>query len=1124
MKRISTFVMCVIAVLVMAGTPAVDAQGVTTGAMSGVVTNAQSQPIVGASVIAIHEPSGTTYEAVTRADGRFSILGMRVGSPYTLIVNYVGTGTAFEPQTITDLSVTLGGQTDVPVGVKSIAVQESITVTGTSPDAVFSSSRTGAATTVQRQELETLPTLNGRINDVTRLTPQATGNGGFAGLDNRLNNITVDGSSFNSSFGLGGQPGDRTGVAPISLEAIEQVNVSVAPYDVRQGSFVGAGVNMVTRSGANRASGAFFHRTRSDAWVGKDAAGQVVNPGSFKFRNTGGWASGPILKNKWFVFGNYEDESDIRPLSTFRANLGGEPVAGSVTRVLASDLNTLSAFLRDRFNYETGPFENIDDETPAKRFLLRSDYNINNRNKVSFRYNYLDSFTDVGLSSSSSALRARTNFSTNFLTFQNSNYKILENIRSGIGEWNTVIGQSISNTLQGGYTKQDESRGPRGTMFPFIDIFEGGLNYTSFGFEPFTVNNELRYNTLQFQDNFTKFGTKHSLTFGFYGEKYHSDNVFFGCCPQGAWAYSSLADFYADANASLANPNRTVSAITARTFQVRWSNIPGTTTVPSQPLDVWYTAGYAQDEWRPRGNVTVIAGLRFDMSKFKNTAFNNEAANLLTFRDEAGQPVQYNTGIMPATKILWSPRVGLNWDVNEDHATQIRGGTGLFSGRPPYVWISNQVGNTGVLIGERIVDNTNAFPFSQNADRYKLPATGSNAASYALNVTDEDFKFPQTWRSNAAVDRRLPWGITSTTEYMYARDVNSVHYFNANLPAAQSAFTGIDPRPRWVGTACAANGQAGGCVTRLNNATGNQVTANYVLKNNDGGNAWNFAQSVSKTTAFGLSVRGAYSYGVSKSLVDPESTAATSYSRIGHHADPNAPVVDYSLWSPGHRVYATASFSREYFSFGATSITAFWEARHNALNGSSRLSYVFAGDMNGDLVGANDLIYIPKDTSEMNFSAFTVGTRTFTAAEQATAFDAYIQQDAYLKNHRGDYAERYGAVLPIVKRMDLSITQDVFHNVKGQRNAFQIRADFFNFGNLLNSNWGVSKRPVAALNTNNQLQILTNPAADSQGRATYRLATTGTGTATQLITNSFQTSSAISDAYQFMLSLRYSFN
>ncbi|MBL8138767.1 MAG: TonB-dependent receptor [Acidobacteria bacterium] len=1095
------------------------AQGVTTGSLTGVVTDQAGAPVAGANVIAIHLPSGSTYEATTRADGRFSMPAMRVGGPYSVTVAYGGSGgAAFSPVTKEDVTVNLGVASDLAFTTEAISVQETVTVSGT-VDPVFSSSRTGAATSVGREEIAVLPTLSGRLSDVTRLTPQASNNG-FAGNDNRMNNITVDGSSFNNSFGLGGQPGDRTGVAAISLEALEQIQVNVAPFDVRQGSFIGAGVNSVTRSGTNRLVASAYHRFRDQEWVGTEAKGQTVNPGTFTFRNTGGYLAGPILKNKLFAFANYEDQSDKRPLTTFRANQGGEPVGGQVTRVLASDMTTLSAFLKSRFDYDTGPFEGIDDETPAKRFLIRSDYNLNNANKLSVRYTHLNSFTDVGLSNSASALQGRTGGSTQYLSYQNSNYKILENIRSGIGEWNTVIGGSMSNQFQAGYTYQDESRDSRGKLFPFVDIFEGGSNYTSFGFEPFTVNNELRYKTFQAQNNFTKFATRHSITAGAYIEKYHSDNVFFGCCPQSAYSYNSLADFYADANDAAANPNRTVSPVTLRAFQVRWANIPGLEK-PEQPLDVWYGAGYLQDEWRPMTNLTVTAGVRVDVSAFENTAYPNPAADALTFRDEAGAAIRYNTGEMPSTKLLWSPRVGANWDVFGDQSTQLRGGGGLFSGRPAYVWISNQIGNTGVLIGERIVLSPGtAFPFSSDPDRYKQAATGAGASSYALNVTDPDFKFPQVWRANVAVDRKLPGGIVSTTEYLYAKDVNGIYYFNANLPAAQSAFAGVDSRPRWVGTACAATGQAGGCVNRINNDTGNQVTQALVLKNGNSGSSWNFAQTLSLNTRFGLSVRTAYSYGESRTISDPESTAATSFARNSHSADPNNPGNQVSMWSPGHRVFALVNYNKRYFGFGATSVSLFWEAQHSTVTSSSRFSYTFAGDMNGDGVAANDLIYIPRDTSEMNFSPFTVGGRTFTAAEQAAAFEAYIGQDKYLSKNRGRYASRNGGVMPIFRRMDLSLTQDLFKDIRGQRNGLQFRADILNVGNLLNSNWGVSQRPVASINNNNQLQILTNPAVDASGRATYRLAVVNN----ELIRRSFQTSAGTGDVWQFMLSLRYSFN
>jgi len=1099
------------------------AQGVTTGAISGVVTNEQQQPVAGASVIAIHLPSGTNYEGTTRADGRFTIPGMRVGGPYSVTVTFVGTGTAFAPETKEDVTVNLGVATDVPVTVRAIAIQETIVVTAERADAVFSSSRTGAATSVGRDDIALLPTISGRISDVTRLTPQASGDS-FAGQDSRQNNMTVDGSYFNSPFGLGqGQPGGRTNVAPISLESIEQVQVSVAPYDVRQGNFIGAAVNTVTRSGTNQLSASVYHRFRNEGFVGTEAKGLTVNPGTFNFRNTGVWAGAPIVKNKLFVFGTYENEEDKRPLTTFRANTGGEPVGGNVTRVLASDMTTLSSYLSQNFKYETGGFENLPSTTPAKRYLLRTDYNLNARNKVSFRYNQLESSSSKVLSGSTSAGLGRT-LGTGFLTFANTNYEQLENIKSGIGEWNSVIGNSMSNSMIGGYTTNNENRKDI-QLFPFVDILApDGTTYISFGSEPFTPNNELLYQTTQFQDNFTKFSNRHSLTFGVTLQRYEAQNSFFNCCKQGAYVYNSLADFYADANGFLANPNRTSSTVIPRRYQVRWMNIPGLDK-PIQNLNVLNAGGYAQDEWRPRSNLTVTAGLRFDVPAFdNNTTYPNPAADALTFRDEAGSPVKYSSGTLPDAKILFSPRVGFNWDVAGDQQTQVRGGVGVFTGPPLYVWISNQLGNTGVLQGSLLEDNPTNRPFSPDVNRYKpTNVTGAPAASYELDVTDNNFKFPQVLRNNIAVDRRLPGGITGTAEFVYNKDVNGIYYINSNLPQAQSAFTGVDTRQRWVGTACAAP-TPGPCVTRINNAAGNQVTAAIVMKNQSVGDSWNVSGMLAKSLYHGLTLRGAYSYGDSHNTIDPGSTASSSFNLNEHHGDPNNPGLGRSQSAQGHRVFLQTSYSRSYFGFGATTIAAFWEAK-SALNGaggglSSNASYVFAGDMNGDGGSGNDLIYIPKNTSEMNFAAFALGATTFTPEQQAAAFEAYINQDKYLSKHRGEYAERGGVWNPMVKRVDLSINQDVFHNIAGKRNAGQFRIDFTNFGNMLNHNWGVSQRLVVPITQAYGAQLLTNPAADAQGRISYRMAVANG----QLVTKTFQPNTSLSDVYQFLLSFRYSFN
>jgi hypothetical protein len=1072
------------------------AQGVTTGAINGVVKDAQGLAVPGSTVVALHEPSGTTYEAVTREDGRFSIPGMRVGGPYTVTASLEG----FQPQVTKDVYVILGVSSDLTLTLKTLAVTEEVTVVAQS-DAVFSSARTGAATAISRETLATLPTLSNRLDSFTKLTPQYGGSGSFGGVDNRLNNITVDGSYFNNSFGLGGAPGDRTGVAPISLSAIESVQVNIAPYDVRQGNFVGAGVNTVTRSGGNTFHGSAFYQWRDQGLVGTEAKGLAYNPGTFDFHNGGGWVSGPVVKNKLFFFGNIEDESVTQPGTTFRANKGGETAVGNTTRVLASDLDALSAFMKSKFNYDTGPYQDYPFQTPARRYLFRGDYNLNSTNKVSVRYNQLDSDTDVLLSNSSSLGFGNRRSNTTGLNFDASNYQIKENIRSIIGEWNGAFGGNMANSLIIGYTKQDESRDVRyPTLFPMIDILEGGSVYTTLGFEPFTPNNELRYNTFQLQDSFTMYKNAHSLTFGASYEKYRSENVFFPG-KQSAYVYNSLADFYADANDYLANPNRTVSSVTLRTFQVRWNNIPGSEK-PLQPLEVQYIGAYAQDVWQWKSNFSMTYGLRFDVPVFGDTGYQNAVADAMTFMDENGQKVQYETAKLPDPKFLWSPRVGFNWDVFGNRNTQVRGGTGVFTGKPAYVWISNQIGNTGVLTGFESLSNTTARPFNPNTERYK-PAnvTGAPASSFELALTDPNFKFPQVWRTSIGLDQRLPGGWVGTIEYLYSKDVNGVYYINANLPAPSSGFAGADGRPRWT---------AG---NRINSTVSNAV----VLKNQDVGSTWNISGSLERTYRNGLYVKGGYRYGVAWNTVDPGSIAFGSWNGNPHSSNPNTPGVGYGSYSPGHRIFAAGSYSFQWLKALTTSFSLFYEGYTNG-----NTSYTFSGDLNGDGGTGNDLIYVARDQSEMNFQEYssTVAgvTKVFTAAQQAAAWDSYIAQDSYLSQHRGEYTRKYAVFLPMVHRVDLSASQDVFKNLWGSRHSVQFRVDISNFGNLLNSDWGVGQRLINA-------QPLIVPSStqggpvDASGRAQYRLRAINN----ELMTKSLETTAGGSDVWRMMFSIRYQF-
>lgn len=1075
---------------------------VTTSEIIGTVVDEQGAVVPNAVVTAIHEPSGTKYTSVTNSEGRYTLPALRVGGPYTVTVERQG----FSKQERKDIMLGLGNTSTVDITLGVAGVGAEVTVTS---DYTFNEGRTGAATSVPRTTIETLPTLNRTITDFTRLTPQAGRDGSFAGQDNRMNNITVDGSYFNNSFGLRALPGDTSGVSPISLDAIEEVQVNIAPFDVRQGNFVGAGVNTVTRSGTNDYKGSFYYLWRHPGLVGRDAGANKFNPGDFKYKNWGFRVGGPLPffnfgehndnmfisgKNKLFFFFSYENEEESRPATTYEANTGGQPVGGNTTRVLASDLDALSSYLRTNFNYDTGPYQGYPALIPGEKYLARVDYNINDTNKAHFRYIHLDSSRDALTSGSSSAGSGRGVNTTNWLGFQNSGYSILENIRSLVGEWTSTYGGRASNTLIMGYTKQDESRGYKSELFPFIDILKDGVPYTSFGFEPFTPNNELRYNTFQIQDNLTFYRGRHTYTGGLSYELYRSENVFFQQS-QSVYVYNSLADFYADANGYLANPTRTTSPITLNRFQVQWTNIPGMDK-PVQPLKVNYWGFYGQDVWKMRDNFTLTYGLRADVPFFAATGFVNPVANALTFRDDDGSAVQYRTEKLPDPNILWSPRVGFNWSPFNSGDLQVRGGTGVFTGKPAYVWISNQIGTNGLLTGSQNVTNTMTRPFHPDTRHYwPATVTGAPAATFALAVTEPDFKFPQLWRTNIGADLRIPLGLVLSGEVIYSRDVNGIYYVQANLPAAQTTFNGPDNRPRWTSN-------------RINSAVSDAI----VLKNQNDGRSWSVGGSLEKPYWHGFYAKAGYNYGITKNTVDPGSIANGSWFNNPYVGDPNNPGLGISNFSPKNRFFATASYTIDYFKFGSTSFSAFWETRN-----WGNTSYVYSSDLNGDGGSGNDLLYVPKDVSEMNFvqpSGFA-----FTVAQQQEAFEKFIQADDYLRTRRGQYAERGAAFLPLVTRVDFSARQEVYFKTGNRKHRFQISANILNFGNLLNKEWGLGTVFNVTNGVNNATPLVPR-GPDSSGRPTYTLNVTGGA----LLSDPYRKTAGTGDVYRIQLGLRYIFD
>jgi hypothetical protein len=1102
---------------------ALDAQ-VTTGSIRGVVTNDANEPLAGVRVAAVHTPSGTQYVGVTRADGRFNIPGMRVGGPYAVAATMIG----YARQSREDVTVSLGVSSDLSFKLSAVATQlQQVTVT--SEGGEMSSTRTGAATAVRREQIEALPTVSRRLSDFTRLTPQAQGNGtSFAGVDDRLNNITVDGASFNNSFGLAGSPGDRTRVAPISMDAIEAVQVNIAPFDVRQAGFVGAGVNTVTRSGTNTWQGALYYTTRDNEMVGTHAGSGRFLPGTFDFGLLGLSLGGPIIKDKLHFFVNYESDELNTPLTTLRANSGTDAVGGNMTRVLESDLTALQTYMANNFGYNLGAFQGYPGLTPSFRLTTKLDFALSERNKFSLRYSILDSDTDVQMSTSSSlGFSGGRRAGTNWLGFESGNYTIMENINSLSAEWNSLITDRMSNQLVVTSTNNDESRGPINNLFPFVDILQGGTGYTSIGSEPFTPNNELRYSSTQVQNNFTYFGNAHTMTFGVSVEKYKSENVFFSGS-QSVYVYNSLADFYTDVNdflvqcpvqANWDTCSRATSPVSLNRFQVRYANIPGMTK-PLQPLDVTYSGIYAQDEWRVMPKLTLTGGVRVDVASFGATGFTNPTTNAMTFRDENGNPVQYQSQKLPDANPLFSPRLGFNYDLRGNGMTTIRGGTGIFTGRPAYVWISNQIGENGMLTGFEQVPLTGAGtttrPFHPDPDHYKpATVTGAPAASTALAITDENFKFPQVWRTSLGVDHRFASGWRGTVDFLWGRDVNGVYYINANLPDNQASFTGPDTRSRWT-----------------NNRINSTVTTAIVMKNQNVGESYSAAASLERNFANGLFVKLASAFGNSTNTVDPGSVASGSWTGNFMSDDPNNPGVSRSNSFQGRRSFAAISYTRDFFGWGNTSISTFIESR--AQGGTS---YRFSNDANGD-GGSNDLLYVPAGVNEMNFRQWSqcsnntttlTGvcgggasiTRTYTVAEQQNAWTSYINQDPHLNARRGRYAQRNGLILPQITRMDVSFSQDVSRLVSAQSNKLQFRVDILNFTNMINSDWGVGVRVIDQTPLTSVAQATCDTGANP-GWMCYTMRATSTNG--PLVSRTFQKTAFEGDVWRMQFSFRYTFN
>jgi hypothetical protein len=1069
---------------------------VTTSAISGVIKTTDGGVLPGATVQVVHVPTGTKYGTTTNQAGKYVVPALRVGGPYKITVSFVG----FKPNTMEDVNTSLGLTTnaDLTLNEDETSLSE-VVVTSGGRNNTFSKERTGATQQFSRRELTSVPITGARtIDGITKYNPFGNGNS-FGAQDSRLNNFTIDGSQFNNNFGLGSsaQAGGRTGASAISLDAIDQLQVNVAPFDIRQSGFTGAGINAVTRSGTNDIEGSVYQtqRNNSSTYVGDNARGTTVTASKFDEKVRGFRLGAPIIKNKLFIFGNYESIERTEPGTNWISE--GSPLTGTqISRVNYNDMKTLSDFMRTKFGYETGPWEGYSNTNTSNKFLIRTDWNINDKNKLTLRYVHHNSEAQINVSNSLSAGAGNRTGQFNAMSFQNSGYTIQDNTRSAVLELNSTLSKSLFNNLIISYDKQIENRGYMSQMFPTIDIREGAATYTSVGFDPFTPGNKLDYSTFNITNNLTKYLNKHTLVGGFNFQTYQSNNLFFPAS-NGVYIFNSLNDFYTAANQSLSNGGRPSTLAPAR-FQFRYSALPGAVeplqTLKSNRLDL-----YLQDEFDATENLKLTFGVRTNIIGFEQTALENKVVTAMTF---AGGE-KFNTSVLPKTQFLFEPRFGFNYDVKGEKKTQIRGGTGIFTGRPPYVFLSNQVGNNGVLTGFIDVSGAAAanYGFTANPNQYFIPSTPTLPSTFDLAFTDPNYKFPQVWKNNLAVDQKLPWlGLVASVELLYNKTINAVHYYNANLDVPVGTLGGVDNRPRFAGND---NG------VRVND----NVSMAAVLTNRNGAYNQSATFKLEKPISNGLWGYVAYTKADARDFMDAGSIASGSWQGSRSINGNNDLDLTTSSFVVRNRVVGLLGYRIDYGKKygGATTFTLGYVGAQN-----NPFSYIVAGDLNGDRVSNNDLVFVPNKGSDIRFSPLTVGTRVYTEAEQQVAFDAYISQDPYLSTRRGQYAERNALDLPWLHRFDLSVAQDVFVKIGGKRNAFQIRADILNFGNMLNNEWGVSQRATNP-------QLLNFVSRDANNVPTYRLATQRDAGGTYLIKDTYQYNSSVFDVWSAQLGLRYTF-
>lgn len=991
-------------------------QGVTTSGLGGKITDTSGEPLIGASVVAIHTPSGTKYGAATDFDGFYRISGMRIGGPYTITISYVG----FDDDVSQGVYLNLGQTERISKQLSENATAlDEVVITAVGGGAIFDSNKTGASTTINNKKVNALPAVSRSIADFARLTPEVQiredNEISISGQNNRFNALYVDGAVNNDVFGLSGSGtnGGQTGVNPISIDAIESFQVNVAPYDVKIGGFAGGAINAITKSGTNEFKGTAYYLLRNESLAGDTPGLEDGEDGEplpdFTATTYGVSIGGPIVKDKLFFFLNYEHQEDETP-QPFEGTYDGDSGLAGV--------QAFSDFLQTNFSYDAGSFENNTQTLTSDKLTLRLDWNISDNHKLSFRNNYVKAdFFGVGRSTSTN------------IRFDNTGQDFESISNTASLELNSTFGNNLANNFIVGYTRVRDDRNPVGDPFPTIEINDGDARIFA-GSEPFSTANLLNQDIFTLTNNFQIYSGPHTVTIGTHNEYSDITNIFFGR-NFGEYTYNTLDDFFNDD----ANEYRSSYSVLGGV---------GDNSVGAAEFELLQLGFYVQDEVQLTDNLRISGGIRLDFPIWDdgrgNTDFNSRGVALL---EAAGKNLQgARVGQGPKTLAHVSPRLGFNWDVKGNRKTQLRGGLGIFTSRIPLVWPGGAYNNTG-----NNVANTRIFRPGDAADPNNVPLFNpdvntqfreDNPFQGNIDLLAENLRLPQTFKASFAVDQRLPGGFTVSGEIISNTTITGLNIENLNLAGRQFTTTGAGPRTNFGGVT-------------LDDTYGGI----FLVSNTGEGNSWNTTFSVSKnfySPFIDVVAQATYSYGDSNVLFDGTSSQIISNWAFNESVNgSNNLTVSRSDFAQGNRYLANVVADLKWSESLKTTIGLFYEGADG-----TPFSYVVGNFGSRDLIddsgeGFTALPFIPSNFEE----AQLVDDGGLTAQEQWLLLDAFIENDEYLRTRRGQFAERNAARAKMSHIVDLKVAQDFSFGVGGgKKNTIQVSADIFNFTNLINRDWG----------------------------------------------------------------------